>query len=52
MKTDYRKIALLHEVAKQNRMIELRLKYDKCKNERLRQQFAKMLKNLQQEKTI
>jgi hypothetical protein len=47
MKTDvYRKVALLHEVAKQNRMIELRLKMQKCKNELIRKQFEKMLENL------
>ena len=53
MKTDtYRKIALLHEVAKQNRMIELRLKMENAKNERLKSQFKKMLENLKTQKTI
>ena len=48
MKADtYRKIALLHEIAKQNRMIELRLKMWKFKNELIRKQFEKMLDNLQ-----
>ena len=42
----YRKIALLHEVTKQNRMIELRLKMQKCKNELMKKQFEKMLENL------
>ena len=47
MKADiYRKIALLHEITKQNRIIELRLKMQKCKNELIKKQFEKMLENL------
>ena len=46
MKADtYRKIALLHEITKQNRIIELRMKYEKCKQ--IKQQIAKMIQNLQ-----
>lgn len=48
MKADtYRKIALLHEITKQNRIIELRMKYEKCKHEQIKQQIAKMIQNLQ-----
>ena len=43
----YRKIALLHEITKQNRLIELRLKMDKVKSEQMKQQFQKMINNLQ-----
>lgn len=47
MKADtYRKIALLHEITKQNRLINLRLKMDKIKNEQIKQQFEKMIQNL------
>lgn len=47
MKTDtYRKIALLHEVAKQNRIIELRLKMQKCLHPQMKKQFEKMIQNL------
>lgn len=42
----YRKILLLREIDKQNRMIELRLKMDKAKSERVKQQFQKMIDNL------
>jgi len=41
-----KKLALVHEVNRQNRITELRLKYDKTKNKRLKEQFAKMIKNL------
>jgi len=37
---------LLHEVAKQNRLIELRLKMQKAKSERIKNQFQKMIDNL------
>lgn len=48
MKEDtIRKIALLHEITKQNRIIELRLKYEKCKHEQIKKQLAKMIQNLQ-----
>lgn len=43
----YRKTLLLHEVAKQNRIIELRMKYEKCKHEQIKREIAKMIKNLQ-----
>ena len=47
MKADtYRKIALLHEIAKQNRMIELRLKMQKTLHPQMKEQFKKMLENL------
>lgn len=42
----YRKIALLREIDRQNRLIELRLKMDKAKDKRVKEQFAKMIKNL------
>ena len=42
----YRKVLLLHEVAKQNRLIELRLKMEKAKSERIKKQFQKMIENL------
>ena len=41
-----KKLALVHEVNRQNRIVELRLKYDKTKNKRLKEQYAKMIKNL------
>lgn len=41
-----KKIALLEEVARQNRIIELRLKYEKTKEGRLKQEFKKMMENL------
>ena len=48
MKADtYRKIALLHEVAKQNRIIELRLKAQKTLHPQMKAQFMKMIENLQ-----
>jgi hypothetical protein len=47
MKEDtYRKIALLHEIAKQNRIIELRLKMMKTLHPQMRKQFEKMIQNL------
>lgn len=48
MKADtIRKIALLHEITKQNRIIELRMKYEKCKHEQIKKEIAKMIQNLQ-----
>jgi hypothetical protein len=48
MKADtYRKIALLHEITKQNRMIELRLKMQKTLHPQMKAQFKKMIENLQ-----
>lgn len=47
---NYRKVLLLQEVAKQNRIIELRLKMQKCKNEQIRRQFEKMIENLSSKK--
>lgn len=48
MKADtYRKIALLHEITKQNRLIELRLKMEKAKSQLMKNQLEKMIKNLQ-----
>lgn len=41
-----KKIALLAEIAKQNRIIELRLKQDKIKNEQIKREIWKMIKNL------
>lgn len=41
-----KKILLLQEVAKQNRLIELRLKMQKVKNEQIKKQFEKMIENL------
>lgn len=43
-----KKIALLAEVARQNRITELRLKYNKTKHKQMKEQFAKMIKNLSQ----
>ena len=48
MKADtMKKIALLHEIAKQNRMIELRLKMQKTLHPQMKEQFKKMIENLQ-----
>lgn len=43
-----KKVALLSEIARQNRIIELRLKYDKTKNKQIKEQFAQMIKHLSQ----
>lgn len=42
----YRKTLLLAEIVKQNRIIELRLKMQKVKNEQMKKQFEKMIENL------
>lgn len=42
-----KKIALLAEVAKQNRIIELRLKQEKIKNAQIKRELNKMIENLQ-----
>ena len=41
-----KKIALLAEIAKQNRIIELRLKQNRIKNEQIKREIWKMIKNL------
>ncbi len=41
-----KKIALLAEIARQNRIIELRLKQDKIKNEQIKREIWKMIENL------
>lgn len=41
-----KKIALLAEIVRQNRIIELRLKQDKIKNEQIKREIWKMIKNL------
>ena len=41
-----KKIAILAEIARQNRIIELRLKQDKIKNEQIKREIWKMIKNL------
>lgn len=41
-----KKIALLAEIARQNRIIELRLKQSKIKNEQIKREIWKMIKNL------
>ena len=41
-----KKIALLAEITRQNRIIELRLKQDKIKNEQIKREIWKMIKNL------
>ena len=47
MKADtYRKVLLLQEVARQNRIIELRLKMEKCLHPQMKKQFQKMIDNL------
>lgn len=47
MKTDtYRKVALLHEITKQNRIINLRLKYRDAKNTMIKECLKKQMENL------
>lgn len=41
-----KKIALLAEIARQNRIIELRLKQSKIKNEQIKREIWKMIENL------
>lgn len=41
-----KKIALLAEIVRQNRIIELRLKQEKIKNEQIKREIWKMIKNL------
>lgn len=45
----YRKIALLHEVATQNRIINLRMKYRDQKNEMVKECLKKQMENLLKE---
>ena len=40
-----KKIALLAEIVRQNRIIELRLKQSKIKNEQIKREIWKMIKN-------
>ncbi len=44
-----KKIALLHEIAKQNRIVQLRLKYNKEHNKQVKQLLKKQIENLQKE---
>lgn len=44
-----KKIALLHEVAKQNRIIQLRLKYNKEHNKQVKQLLKKQIEYLKNE---
>ena len=46
-KETMRKIALLHEITKQNRIIELRLKQEKIKNAQIKREIAKMIEHLE-----
>ena len=46
------KIELLREITRQNRIIELRLKYNKCHHEQVKQCLKKQLENLQKQKSF